>query len=176
MSSKSANKTASQTAPKTTSKKTSPKGKSTRSAAASPAKTEAARRQALAEIERRVTGREPQSMKSGKATKPAAKATATGKAAAPAKAGAAPKPSAAPKRDGPLSAIDAAAKVLATAQAPMRCKDLINEMAAKRLWESPAGKTPEATLYAAILREIAGKGDAARFRKAERGRFELATR
>lgn len=170
MSSKSANKTASQTATKTASKKTSPKGKSTRSAAANPAKTEAARRQALAEIERRVTGREPQSMTSGKAMKPAAKAKATGKAAAPAK------PSAAPKRDGPLSAIDAAAKVLATAQAPMRCKDLINEMAAKRLWESPAGKTPEATLYAAILREIAGKGDAARFRKAERGRFELATR
>ena len=35
------------------------------------------------------------------------------------------------------------------------------------------GKTPEATLYAAMTREIAKKGDAARFRKADRGLFEI---
>jgi hypothetical protein len=47
-------------------------------------------------------------------------------------------------------------------------------MAEKGYWTSPAGKTPAATLYAAILREIHTKKDQARFRKSERGKFELA--
>ena len=46
-----------------------------------------------------------------------------------------------------------------------------NAKSAKGLWRSPGGKTPEATLYAAIIREIAAKGTAARFRKHERGVF-----
>jgi hypothetical protein len=54
----------------------------------------------------------------------------------------------------------------------MRAKDLIEAMATQGLWQSPNGKTPHATLYAAILREITTKGDAARFRKVERGQFE----
>ena len=70
-----------------------------------------------------------------------------------------------------LSAIDAAAKVLATAKEPMNCKELIEAMAAKKLWTSPGGKTPHATLYSAILREINTKGKDARFKKAERGKF-----
>jgi hypothetical protein len=73
-----------------------------------------------------------------------------------------------PKR---VSALDAAAQVLAKAGKPMRAKEMIAEVVAKGLWASPNGKTPEATLYAAIIREIAAKGDAARFRKAERGLF-----
>jgi hypothetical protein len=44
-------------------------------------------------------------------------------------------------------------------------------MESKKLWTSPGGKTPEATLYAAIIREIAAKGTAARFKKHERGVF-----
>ncbi|XVJ61105.1 MAG: hypothetical protein HEQ23_11790 [Tepidisphaera sp.] len=44
-------------------------------------------------------------------------------------------------------------------------------MAAKGLWTSPGGKTPAATLYAAIVREITTKGKDARFRKADRGLF-----
>ena len=36
------------------------------------------------------------------------------------------------------------------------------------------GATPYATLYAAIIREIATKGDEARFTKAERGMFAAA--
>lgn len=70
-----------------------------------------------------------------------------------------------------LSAIDAAAMVLATAKEPMNCKGLIEAMAAKKLWTSPGGKTPHATLYSAILREIATKGKDARFKKTERGKF-----
>lgn len=76
-----------------------------------------------------------------------------------------------PKR---MSALDAAARVLREMGHPMRAKELIEEMASAGLWESPGGKTPHATLYAAMLREINAKGAAARFRKIDRGRFEYA--
>lgn len=75
------------------------------------------------------------------------------------------------KADGKMSAIDAAAKVLADSREPMNCKSLIDAMAAKGLWTSPGGKTPHATLYSAILREINVKGSDARFVKIERGKF-----
>ncbi len=75
------------------------------------------------------------------------------------------------KANGKLSALDAAAKVLAGAKEPMNAKELIEAMAAKKLWTSPGGKTPWATLYSAITREIAKKGQDARFKKAERGKF-----
>ena len=70
-----------------------------------------------------------------------------------------------------VSAIDAAAQVLAGSKEPMNCKALIEAMAAKGLWTSPGGKTPAATLYSAILREIAVKGKDARFKKTDRGHF-----
>lgn len=69
------------------------------------------------------------------------------------------------------SALDAAAIVLAAAKKPMRAAELIEQMAAKNLWKSPGGKTPEATLYAAMVREIGTKGAQARFKKTERGMF-----
>lgn len=72
-----------------------------------------------------------------------------------------------------LSALDAAAQVLAAAGAPMNTKAMIEEMAAKGLWTSPGGKTPSATLYSAILREITVKGDASRFEKSDRGTFTI---
>jgi hypothetical protein len=70
-----------------------------------------------------------------------------------------------------LSAVDAAAKVLEQAKEPMNCKEMIEAMATKGLWSSPGGKTPHATLYSAILREINEKGKGARFKKTERGKF-----
>ena len=73
-----------------------------------------------------------------------------------------------------LSALDAAAKVLAETGQPMRCTELIAAMAAKGYWTSPGGKTPASTLYAALLRELKTKKDQARFRKTERGKFGLA--
>jgi hypothetical protein len=75
-----------------------------------------------------------------------------------------------PKR---LSAIDAAAEVLRKTGKPMRCQDLIAAMAEQGLWSSPNGKTPAATLYSALLREVQTKGEQARFRKADRGLFEF---
>jgi len=72
-----------------------------------------------------------------------------------------------------LSAIDAAAQVLASAKEPMNAKEMIEAMAAKALWTSPGGQTPWATLYSAIIREIALKGKKARFVKTEQGKFAV---
>ncbi len=44
-------------------------------------------------------------------------------------------------------------------------------MAAKGYWKSPGGKTPAATLSAAMTREINTKGKIARFKKVDRGLF-----
>ncbi len=76
-----------------------------------------------------------------------------------------------PKR---VSALDAAAQVLAKAEKPMRAQELIAAMAEQGLWSSPAGKTPHATLYAAMMREARDKGTAARFRKTGRGHFQFS--
>jgi hypothetical protein len=87
---------------------------------------------------------------------------------APVKKARAKKAEAKPKK---LSALNAAAQVLAAAGEPMDCKAIVEAMATQGLWSSPAGKTPHATLYAAILREIAKQGKDARFKKTDRGRF-----
>ena len=76
--------------------------------------------------------------------------------------------------DGRLSALDAAAKVLGEAGEPLSTKQMIEAMEDKGYWKSPGGKTPWATLYSALSREISVKGDAARFRKTDRGKFTLA--
>jgi hypothetical protein len=69
------------------------------------------------------------------------------------------------------SAISAAVRVLQESGQPMNCQDMIKTMADKGYWTSPGGKTPHATLYSAILREIDVKGDKARFKKTDRGQF-----
>ena len=74
-----------------------------------------------------------------------------------------------------MSALDAAAKVLEGASEPMTTKELIDAMAQKKLWSSPNGQTPAATLYSALLREINTKGKDSRFKKTERGKFARAS-
>jgi hypothetical protein len=76
-----------------------------------------------------------------------------------------------PKR---LSALAAAHKVLCEATEPLNVQQMIEAMTNKGYWTSPGGKTPHATLYSAILRELA-KGEASRFVKTERGRFVAAS-
>jgi hypothetical protein len=76
--------------------------------------------------------------------------------------------------DGKLSAIDPAAKVLSESNDPMTTKEMVDAMSAKGYWSSPGGKTPAATLYSAILREVQLKGNESRFKKSERGKFVLA--
>jgi hypothetical protein len=90
-----------------------------------------------------------------------------------------PAPAAEPKarkkaerKDGTMSGLDAAAKVLADAGEPLNCKTIVDWAIDKELWKTD-GKTPSATIYAAIIREIQKKGDASRFAKAERGKFTL---
>jgi hypothetical protein len=73
--------------------------------------------------------------------------------------------------DGKMSCIDAAATVLTEKGEPMNCKEMIEAMAAKGYWTTPGGKTPHATLYSSIAREIRDKGKESRFKKSERGKF-----
>ena len=75
------------------------------------------------------------------------------------------------KQRGKLSALDAAARVLGEATQPMNCTEMIEAMAVKGYWKSPAGRTPHATLHAAISREIHAQGKDARFKKVQRGKF-----
>jgi hypothetical protein len=97
--------------------------------------------------------------------------------AAPAQTVPAPTPAAEPAKRKPkarkLSAVDAAVKVLGEAGRTMTCKELVEAMAARGYWASPAGQTPTGTLRAALLRETTTKGQGARFRKTERGKFAL---
>jgi len=73
-----------------------------------------------------------------------------------------------------VSLLDAAATVLADAKAPMQAKQIVEAVVERGLWKPGEGKTPHATLYAAMTREIAAKGKDARFRKVGRGQFTAA--
>jgi hypothetical protein len=75
-----------------------------------------------------------------------------------------------PKASRP-SGLSAAYQVLLDAGEPLQCKAMVEKMLAGGTWKT-GGKTPEATIYAAIIREIRAKGAESRFRKTERGHFE----
>ena len=137
------------------------------------AKTDRLRKAALPEINDRLAGgKQDHEVPTAKevANNATVEASAKGKKTRAPKTQKAPKPAKEPKAKR-VSALDAAAQVLAASDVPMRAKEMITAMEAKKLWTSPGGKTPEATLYAAIIREIAAKGTAARFKKHERGVF-----
>lgn len=76
------------------------------------------------------------------------------------------------KKERKPSGLDAAVVVLAEAGKPMNCGDMVKRMLETGLWKT-SGKTPSSTIYAAIITEIAKKGAASRFRKTDRGMFEL---
>jgi len=77
------------------------------------------------------------------------------------------KPAVKPARKGIL---DIAAEMLARSKKPMGAKEIVERAIEQNLWTTK-GKTPSATLYAAIIREIAAKGKDARFKKVDRGLF-----
>ena len=81
------------------------------------------------------------------------------------------KPHGAKSQEGGMSCLNAAAKALAEKGEPMTCKEMIEAIAAKGYWTTPGGKTPWATLYSSIAREIRDKGKQSRFKKADRGKF-----
>lgn len=74
-----------------------------------------------------------------------------------------------------LNALDAAARVLGETARPMNRQERIAAMTEKGYWVSPGGKTPQATLYSAILRQITTKAQASRFQKVARGKFARKT-
>lgn len=74
-----------------------------------------------------------------------------------------------------LSLLSAAAAVLERSGEAMSVKAMIEQATASGLWTPKGGKTPEQTLYSAIIREIKDKGDASRFRRGEtKGSFAFA--
>jgi hypothetical protein len=89
-----------------------------------------------------------------------------------------------PKGERKPGCLDAAIHVLQEAGKPLQCGDIVKIAIEKGYWQTK-GATPAATLYAAIIREVAAKGAKARFRRAEvketkdgkavslRGYFEL---
>jgi len=68
--------------------------------------------------------------------------------------------------------LTAAVKVLQEAAEPLNCQEIVKQMLDKGYWKTD-GKTPAATIYSAITTEIKKKGTESRFRKTERGKFEL---
>ena len=81
-------------------------------------------------------------------------------------------------KPGPMGMVAAAVEVLRELGEPMRCRAIVEAMRDKGLWASPNGKTPEATLHSAIMREINKAVETAtvsRFRKVGRGQFALNT-
>lgn len=74
-----------------------------------------------------------------------------------------------------LSLLGAAAAILEGSDEPLNCRQLVEAAKARGLWEAGAGKTPEQTLYSAIRREIADKGERSRFRMSSvRGHFSFS--
>ena len=70
------------------------------------------------------------------------------------------------------SGLDAAARVLAESKEPMGVREIVDVAFEKGYWKS-GGKTPHATVYSAIIREISAKGKQSRFKKVDRGRFTV---
>lgn len=62
--------------------------------------------------------------------------------------------------------------VLEQAGEPLTCTQIMERILEQMLWTT-AGRTPVATLYSAVIREIQRKGDDARFAPANRGAFTL---
>jgi hypothetical protein len=76
------------------------------------------------------------------------------------------------KKERKISGLGAAVLVLKENGKPMKCSDIVETAIDKGYWTTK-GTTPAATVYSAIIREIAVKGNRSRFRKSARGEFEL---
>lgn len=115
-------------------------------------------------------GNVPPAPKGSPAAKRTAKKAVAKKSVKKVKAAANGKPAKA-KREG-LSQFGAALKVLAGRSKPMTVGEIMEAITSKGLWSSPGGATPNATLSAALQRDI-GKGKDARIKKVGPGQFLL---
>lgn len=74
-----------------------------------------------------------------------------------------------------MSGLDAAALVLKEAKVPMGAKEIVASIQERKLSPKLGGATPHATIYAAMITEIAKKGAESRFARAdEKGKFTAA--
>ena len=73
-----------------------------------------------------------------------------------------------------MTALDAAHAVLQDAGTTLSAPEIYAKMVEKKLWESPNGLTPAATIYAAMIREITSRGKEARFTRPEPSKFGAA--
>ena len=71
-----------------------------------------------------------------------------------------------------LSLLNAALEVLKSGEESLTTRQMVAAAKDRGLWTPGSGKTPEQTLYSAIMREIRDKGDASRFEKDARGHFK----
>lgn len=76
------------------------------------------------------------------------------------------------KKSKKAGCLHATVQVLEEADEPLTCKQVMERILERGLWTTK-GRTPAATLYSAMLREIQRKGTDARFVLAERGKFAL---
>ena len=100
------------------------------------------------------------------------KTTAAKLATKKAAAKAAPTQTAPAPPEKKLSLLSAALEVLKSDDAALTTKQMVEAAKTRNLWTPGAGKTPEQTLYSAIMREIKAKGEQARFVKDARGHFK----
>jgi hypothetical protein len=70
------------------------------------------------------------------------------------------------------SLLDHAVAILKNAKEPLSCKEITEQVMKSTDWTTN-GKTPWATLYSAIIREIAEKKAESRFKKMDRGMFSF---
>jgi len=76
------------------------------------------------------------------------------------------------RRTKPTSGLDAAFRVLLEAGKPLKVKGIVETTLAKGYWKT-SGKTPAATIYSSIIREIAARKGQSRFKKTGRGLFAV---
>jgi len=154
-----------------TTKKTTRKS-SAKKKAASKKTGEALRKEALKEVDQNIARIDGEALaETSRANRRKAAASKSAKTGAKVtgkqrKAKAASKPTKEKKPSG----LDLAAKVLAESKEPLASK-AIAERAIAAGWKT-SGKTPHATLYAAMIREIRDKGKESRFEKVDRGLFK----
>ena len=72
-----------------------------------------------------------------------------------------------------LSLVKAAIAILTESDEALNSKTIVAKAKEQGLWTPGAGKTPEQTLYSAMVREIKTKAAQARFKLVGRGQFAL---
>ena len=69
--------------------------------------------------------------------------------------------------------MSAAIQVLTESTQPLTCNEMIHRMATTGMWSNPRDRTPEHSLYAALVRFMARQGVHCPIRKTGEGRFLL---